>query len=128
MFSCTRTETRFVMEGKTAGAVRKYPKGECPHKAGSQIAFTSKFLPWMEGDRKSVPFARGTIVSVRPGTVGSFRKDNRLAKQDGFANGNVWHGHLCQLYDGIKDDESVYHITFRVDKVDTKAGQQKQAS
>lgn len=118
MFSCTRSETRFIVEGKTAGAVRRYPKGECPHRAGSQIVFTSKFLPWTPDDGKPVPFARGTIVSARPGTVGSFRKDNRLAEHDGFANGAVWHGHLCQLYNGIKDDESVYHISFRIDEVD----------
>ena len=121
MFSCTRTETGFVMNGKTAGAVRRYPEGDCPHAPGGQIIFSSKYLPWVPGN-KSIVFAKGTIVSVRPGTVERFRKDNRLAEQDGFANAAVWHGHLNQLYKGIKDDEFVYHITFRVDEVDKNAG------
>jgi len=57
--------------------------------------------------------------------VAQFRKDKMLPQQDGFANGAVWHGHLAQLYKGIKDDESVFHITFRIDEVDKNAGAQK---
>jgi len=121
MFSCTRTETQLIVAGKTAGAVRRYPAGECPHSAGGQIVFTSRYLPWVK-DGKSFIFAKGTIVSMRPGTVGRFRKDNRMAEQDGFANGPTWHGHINQLYAGIKDDESVYHITFKIEDVDRSAG------
>jgi hypothetical protein len=54
--------------------------------------------------------------------VGQFRKDDNLAKQDGFANGQVWHGHLNQFYNGIMDSENVYHITFRLDEIDKDAG------
>jgi len=124
MFSCTRTETKLIMEEKAAGIVRRYPKGECPYKVGDEIAFTSRFIPWMRDD-KSVPFAKATITSLRPGTVDQFRKDNKMAEHDGFANGNTWHGHLNQFYRGIKDGESVYHISFRLTEVDKQAGQQR---
>jgi hypothetical protein len=112
------------MEGKACGVVRKCLEGKCPHKAGSKIVFTTKFLPWMDGDQ-SVPFAKATVVSVRPGTVGGFRRDRMLAGQDGFANGEVWHGHLNQFYGGICNSDSVYHITFRIDEIDKKAGLKK---
>jgi len=126
MFSCTRTETRLIVEGKCAGVVRRYERGACPHAVGSQIVFSSKFLPWLpHDDDRSIPFAQGTIVSVRPGTVGQFRKDQRLAETDGFANGPVWHGHLNQLYKGIGDDASVYHITFKLEEIDKTAGVEK---
>jgi|GEM_PF-5551904 len=125
MFSCTRTETRLIMEGKCAGIVRRYPKGTCPHSANGELVFTSKFLPWTPDDGKPIPFGKATVVSVRPGTVAQFRKDKRLPITDGFANGEVWFGHLSQFYGGISDDESVCHITFRVNEIDKKAGMQK---
>lgn len=117
MFQCTRTETRLFMEGKSGGVVRKYG-GDCPHKAGNDIVLTSKYLPWTGDDGKSVPFAKGVIVSVRPGTVARFRKDKMIAQTDGFGSPPAWHGHLNMLYQGIRDDESVHHITIRIDAVD----------
>jgi len=116
MFSCSRTETKLINEGRCCGVVRRYPPNECPHKPGSLLQFSSSFLPEMPpSDNTQVVFATATIVSVRPGTVASFRKDDMLARQDGFENGPVWHGHLNQYYKGIPDDASVYHITFRID-------------
>jgi len=121
MLTCTMTETKLIMEGKTAGIVRRYD-GACPHEVGSQLVFASEYLPWAprgeDGKRKAVPFARGTIVSLRPGSVGQFRKDKMLAETDGYANPNVWHGHLRQFYKGIPDDANVFHITFRLEEVD----------
>lgn len=122
MFSVTRTETKLIMEEKSAGVVRRYPSGECPYKVGDEIVFTSRFIPWMK-DEKPVPFAKATITSVRPGTIGSFRKDDRQAKHDGFANANTWHAHLNQFYRGIKDDDSAVHLSFRVIEIDKQAGQ-----
>jgi len=127
MFPCTRNETRLIMEDKACGVVRPYPDGACPHRVGSELVFTSKFLPWMGDSDQSVPFAKATIVSVRPGTIGAFRKDDQLAERDGFANGEVWLGHLRQIpgYEDIGDDVSAYHITFRLIEVDKDAGRQK---
>lgn len=125
MFSCTRTETRLIINGKSCGVVRRYD-GKCPHKAGSEIVFTSKFLPWLaQDDERSIPFAKGIVVSVRPGTVGGFRKDNTMAERDGFSNGAVWHGHLNQHYRGIGDDVPVHHVTFKLEEVDKNAGKEK---
>lgn len=124
MFSCTRTETRLIMESKAAGVVRRYPVGKCPHKPGSQLVFTSPFFPGKEG--KEFPFARATITSVRPGTVKQFRKDKMLPRMDGFANGAVWEGHLQQFYHGIGDDASVYHVSFKIDNIDD--GKTKESS
>ena len=125
MFFCTRRETKLIMEGRSCGFVRRYsPPEGCPHKSNSQIVFTSKYLPWTPDDGKSIPFAKATVVSVRPGTVGSFRRDNRQAGDDGFANGEVWVGHLRQIrgYEDIDDAAPVYHVKFRIDEIDKKAG------
>jgi hypothetical protein len=115
------------MEGKTAGVVRRYDVDSCPHQPKGQLVFTSRYLPWMGDDPKEIPFARATITSVRPGTVGAFRKDKMIAEQDGFENPAVWHGHLNQLYRGIADNVSVFHISFKIEEVDKNAGRQREA-
>lgn len=115
MFSCTSRETRMAIEGKMAGAVRKYGK-KCPHKSGGMMTLTSKYLRGVGG--KETPFATVVITSVRPGTVGQFRNDKQLPLTDGFANGVTWHTHLSMIYRGIKDDEPVHHITFRIKEVE----------
>ena len=92
MFSCTKTEARRIAEGKAVGVTRRYEHGDCPHKVGNDIVFTGNFFRGYEGQQ--VPFARGKIVSVRPGTVGQFRNDEMLAYQDGFSTSPEWHGHI----------------------------------
>lgn len=123
MFFVTRTETKLIMEEKSAGIVRRYQRGECPYKVGDEIVFTSRFIPWMR-DANSVPFAKATVTSVRPGTIGSFRKDDRQAKHDGFANANTWYAHLNQFYLGIKDDDPACHLSFRLTEIDKQAGKE----
>jgi len=110
-------ETGLILEGKASGVVRRYGES-CPHEPGNEIVFTSKYLAGTKDPTQEVPFAKGQVVSVRPGTVGQFRKDKMLAEKDGYANGNVWYGHMSQLYKGISDDTQVHHVSFRIVELD----------
>ncbi len=118
MFNCNRHETRLINGGTLHGVIRRYANDVgCPHDPGGEIIFTSKFLRKHEG--KEVPFAKGTVVSVRPGTVGEFRRSDVIAQMGGYANGVAWHTYFAtQQYPGIRDDERVYNIQVRVTDVD----------
>ena len=118
MFSCNRNETRRILEGKAVGAVRKYdPKVGCPHKPGSELILTSKFMPGFEG--QSVPFAKAEITSVRPGTAAQFRKDDHIGQMDGYKNAAAWWAYFSgQMYAGIKDSEPLHHVQFRILEMD----------
>jgi hypothetical protein len=118
MFDLNRFETKQIMEGRATGCTRKY--GDvCPHVPGAEIIFTSKFLD-LSG--KSVPFARAQVVSVRPGTVGEFRRDSMIAEIDGYPNGEVWYGQMGVMYKGVKDTDKMHHIKFRIIEIDKQAG------
>lgn len=118
MFDLNRFETKQVMQGRATGFTRKYGD-TCPHVPGAEIILTSKFL-----DRygKSIPFARAQVVSVRPGTVGEFRRDSMIADIDGYPNGEVWHGQMNMMYKGVKDTEKMHHIKIRIIEIDKQAG------
>lgn len=118
MFELNRFETKQVMEGSASGCARKYGN-ECPHKPGSEIVLTSRFL---DSSGRSIPFAKANVVSVRPGTVGEFRRDPMIAEMDGYPNGEVWFGQLSQMYRGMKDSEKIFHIRFMITDIDKKAG------
>jgi hypothetical protein len=117
MFACTRFETKQIMEGKAYGIVRRYV--ECPHKRGTVIVFTSKFL---DGSGRDIPFAKVEIQTIRPGTVGIFKRDPIISEIDGYQNGEHWLGQMRQLYPGIGDDEKLYHLKFVVKELDREAG------
>jgi len=119
MFPCTRYETKMIMEGKVVGFARKYPGG-CPHSPGSEIILTSKYL---DRSGRNIPFAKVEVQTVRPGTVGSFRRDSIIAEMDGYGSGEHWFGQMRQMYGGLKSDEEMYHMKFRVKEIDKKAGQ-----
>lgn len=120
MFSCNRHETNLIMQGKFGGAVRKYdPKSGCPHKPGSKILVSSKFT--RENPGKDTPIAEGMVVSVRPGTVGEFKKNDSLAKLDGFANAQSWYTYFARhVYPGVRDDEQVFHVQMRLTQIEKK--------
>jgi hypothetical protein len=117
MFSCNRHETKQIMAGKADGATRKYDT--CPHKAGNEIVLTSKFLDRSE---RSIPFAKAIVTSVRPGTVGEFRRDQSVAEMDGYPNGEVWVGQMRVMYPGLADADKLTHIRFRITELDRDAG------
>lgn len=114
MFACTRVETQRIMNGAATGVTRRYEAGQCPHKTGSQLVFTTEY---MSGDGVPATFATATIVSVRPSTVGELARDKMTVMKDGFSTGPEWKGHLNQLYRGIKDDDTVCHVSFRIDEM-----------
>ncbi len=114
MFNCTRVETQRIMEGKASGVTRRYPQGECPHRIGSQLVFVTEHA---SRDSRPTPFATATIVSVRPSTIGALSRDEMTVEKDGFSTGPEWKGHLNQLYRGVSDNDSVYHISFRIDEM-----------
>ncbi len=114
MFACTRVETQRIMDGTATGVTRRYAAGECPHKPGSQLVFTTEF---MARNGHPVAFATATIVSVRPSTIGELSRDKMTVMKDGFSTGPEWKGHLNQFYRGVKDDDSVCHISFRIDEM-----------
>ncbi len=120
MFSCNRHETNLIMQGKLGGAVRRYDKKMgCPHRAGADILITSKFT--RENPGTDTPIAEGQIVSVRPGSVGDFRRNDTVAQIDGFPNAVAWHTYFSRhVYPGIKDTEPVHHIQMRVTKIEKK--------
>lgn len=114
MFSCTRHETVAIRQGRSTGAVRRY-LGECPHKPSSMIKLSSKYVDGANG--REIVFATATVVSVRPGTVGQFRKDKALAEKDGFESGPAWYTHLKRfLYKDARDGEKVYHVSFKIEE------------
>ena len=88
------------MEGKASGLTRKY-HGQCPHQVRGELILTSRFLELDE--ERPIPFAKATIISVRPGTVGEFRRNNVQAQKDGYDNGNHWLGNMSMMYRGLKD-------------------------
>lgn len=120
MFACNRNETRQIMEGKATGVARRYPGG-CPHVPGSELWLTSDSLD-RSGAGRHIPFAKIQVVSVRPGTVGQFRRDPMIAEIDGYANGAVWFGQMSQMYKGIKDTDNIVHLKFRVIQMDKEVG------
>lgn len=117
MFALNRHETKQIMSGKASGAARKYDV--CPHKAGAEIVFTSKYL---DTSGRSIPFAKATISSVRPGTVGQFRRDQMVAAMDGYENGEHWFGMMSIMYPGLQDSDEITHIKFRITEMDRDAG------
>lgn len=119
MFSLSRHETKLVMSGKATGAARVY--SDCPHKPGNEIYLSSRTID-ASGARRSITFAKAQIISVRPGTVGQFRRDPMIAEMDGYANGESWRAQLGVRYKGIKDTDNITHIKFRILQMDTKAG------
>jgi hypothetical protein len=118
MFSCNRYETRKILEGRATGAVRKYdPETGCPHKAKAEIVLTSRYMPGFEG--QAIPFARAQVVSVRPGTAAQFRKDDMIGQMDGYGNAAAWWAYFSnEMYRGVKDDEQLHHIKFRIIEMD----------
>lgn len=108
------------MTGMATGCTRKYGDN-CPHRPGAEIVFTSKSMDLTGGDR-SIPFARAQVVTVRPGTVGEFRRDPMIAEMDGYENGEVWYGQMKVLYGGLRDSEKMHHIKFRIIEIDKQAG------
>lgn len=117
MFACTRLETKQIMAGKVCGIVRRY--SDCPHVRGERLVFTSKFL---DNSGRNIPFATAEVQTVRPGTIGEFKRDPIIARMDGYANGEHWLGQLKQLYPGISDTDKVYHIKFFMKEMDKSAG------
>lgn len=118
MFACTRLETKMVMEGRASGVVRKYGDS-CPHFRGEKIVLTSKFLD-LSG--RSIPFAKVEVMTVRPGSIGEFRRDPFISQIDGYDNGEHWMGQMRMLYPGTNEDEKVFHIKFNVVELDRDAG------
>jgi hypothetical protein len=118
MLELNRWETKQVMSGRATGIVRKYDGG-CPHSPGGELILTSKYL---DSKSRNIPFAKAQVVTVRPGTVGQFRRDPMIAEMDGYANGEVWFGQMGVMYRGIKNEEQVYHIKFRITEIDKQAG------
>lgn len=122
MFACNRHETRVFMEGKAVGVVRKYGD-TCPHTVGEEIALTSQYL---DDSKRNIPFCKGTIVSIRPGTVGQFKGDPMIAEMDGYPNGRVWFAQLNQMYGNIlTDDDKVFHLKLRLEEMDKEAGRKE---
>ena len=107
------------MEGKATGFSRKY-HNECPHKRGEIIVLTSKFL---DSSGRNIPFAKVEVQTVRPGTVGRFRRDSIIAEMDGYGNGEHWVGQMRQLYGRrLNDSDSIFHIKFNAVQMDRDAG------
>lgn len=117
MFACSRFETGVIMNGKACGVIRRYDS--CPYSIGDQIVFTSKFLD----NERNIPFAKATIVSIRPGTLRELSRDDRIVEYDGYSNGTVLEGYLSKFYGGtLNSDSKVYHLKFRIDEMDKLAG------
>ena len=117
MFALTRYETKVIMEGKASGCARKYDN--CPHAVGAEIVLTSKFL---DQSGRSIPFAKATVVSIRPGTVQQFKADPMIAEMDGYPNASVWAGQMRVMYGTLKDTDKITHIKFRITELDRDAG------
>jgi len=117
MFSCNRHETRCFLEGRATGAVRRYSEDHgCPHEPGSEIVLTSPFL---DGKGTHIPFAKAVVISVRPGTLAQFARDEGIARMDGFRVAKEWESWVKKiLYPGIHDDAKVYHLKLRLSDVD----------
>jgi hypothetical protein len=117
MFSCNKHETRCFLEGRATGVVRRYSEEHgCPHEPGSEIVLTSQFL---DGKGTAIPFAKATVVSVRPGTIAQFERDSGIARMDGFGAGKEWKSWAKKmLYPGIHDDAKVYHLKLRITELD----------
>lgn len=122
MFALNRFETKQIMSGRAGGCARKYGD-ECPHKPGDEIVLSSRFLSPADN---SIPFAKAQVVSVRPGTVAEFRRNPMIAEMDGYPNGEVWFGQMNVMYKGLKEDEKMHHIKFRILEIDKDAGRSVQ--
>lgn len=117
MLTCNQYETKLIMDGSCDGIVRRYPDG-CPHSVKSEIVLTSKYLDGV----RNIPFARATITSIKPGTVAQFRRDNEQAKKDGYKSASHWFGNINRMYKGLRDDDSLHHLSFRIIQIDKDAG------
>ena len=115
MFVCNRHETRAFSTGAASGVVRK---GECNHVVGDTLTLVSKYI---DGSDNSVKFGTATVLSVRPGTIGKFRKDGMIAEMDGYPNCEVWFGTINQMYSGmLSDGDQAYHLKLKIDSIDNE--------
>lgn len=121
MLKCTKYEARKIMEGKATGIIMRYDVASgCPHKVKGELVFTNGDID--PTGKRQVPFGRATIVSIRPGTVNQFCSDKGIYEMDGFPNGTSMKAHLRVKYKGIPDTANVFHIRFRMEEIDRKAG------
>ncbi|MFA5213343.1 MAG: hypothetical protein WC406_08420 [Methanoregula sp.] len=114
MFSCTLNETKLIQEGKALSVTRPCPAGH-PYTVGGKLLFTSEFVAHTG---KETPFAVGTIISVRPITVGEMRRDKRLCQMDGFSGPPEWYGHLRQRYKTLRDEDKLVRLQFKLEEMD----------
>lgn len=114
--STTRYETGKLMNGQAEGVTRMYLSG-CPHKPGDEVILSSKFL---DGSGEDKGYAAATIKSVRPCTVDERKRDDRLAKLDGFPNGPSWYGHFERMYGEQRPDAMTYRLQLRIEEMEKK--------
>lgn len=117
MLACNRWETKQIIEGKASGISRKYNNGVCPHEVRGELILTSEYLPGVE---KQEPFGKAEIISVRPGTFGQFSRDERMIRGDGYLNSIDWKIQIGKMYPGLKDTDSMHHITFKLIHIEEK--------
>lgn len=117
MLSVTRHELGKLLSGEADGVTREYPSG-CPHKPGDKMVLTSRASDTT--GQSDEAFAGVVVTSVRPCRIGDRKKDNRLAKMDGFANGMDWYMHFSKvLYRRDFDDaETVFRLQLRMEKME----------
>lgn len=117
MFALDSTETRMLLEGRCGGVVRRYHGGisGCPHAPKSKLTLTSKFL---DGTGRPIPFGTVEVISVRPGTMDQFSRLDELAQRDGYRDGKHLRAVLARRYPGMRGDEPVVHLSWRVVELD----------
>lgn len=114
MFSCSQNETKMIQEGRISCVSRPYHDPH-PYAVKGKLILTSKYVG-LGG--KEAPFATATITSLRPTTVGEMRRNKEACKLDGWPSGAAWVGHLRQLYPGLRDDDRLLQIQFRITEMD----------
>lgn len=119
MLSVTRHELAKLLSGEADGVTREYPgPGGCPHKPGDKMILSSRASD--PENKQEMPFAGATVMTVRPCTIGERRKDNRLAKLDGFSGGEDWYMHFSKiLYRRDFDPSQMTHrLQLRIEKME----------
>ncbi len=108
----TMIETKKILSGKSDGITRLLRQG-CPYQPGQNL-----LLAYDEPvTHNQVPYAMVQIRSIRPGSVGERKHDDRLAKMEGFTNGSAWYNHFRKLYGDSDPSAQCHRIQFTVIKL-----------
>ena len=107
----SKFETSKLMSGEADGITRMYGRDVgCPYNVGDQTLIA------VDAGGKPEPYAKATIISIRPCEYRARAKDERLNKMDGFESGPMWVSHFEKMYgEGTDDNMPLFRVQLKME-------------